>query len=226
MRNLFICVTEFQIFNAINIAHSLLQGEKTDIIITRNNTNSQEIFMRLQKIGVFEKVYFYEEWNNIVLQDQLQKHKGIGLKKFKTWLQFKFNRQLGKLSRNINKNALIGEFIGIIPDYSCYDRVFSLEVHELVTHCLSQLQAQNQRGCEFNLIDEGVGSYLLSRVMATKFPVHHIYLYKPSLAAYYDSPEWQHKLRQIPAVKTDDELLKNKLNTVFSWTESNKLVEL
>ena len=62
MKALFVCLTDYQLLNSINIKVHLLKGCKADIIIFNNKKGNIELADRLQSTGIFENVYVYSEF--------------------------------------------------------------------------------------------------------------------------------------------------------------------
>ena len=61
MKTLFICCTDYQLINAINIKKNLLQNDNADIVILNNKAGVFELAKRLQTVNLFQNVYVYSE---------------------------------------------------------------------------------------------------------------------------------------------------------------------
>lgn len=61
MKTLFICCTDYQLINAINIKKILLQNDNADIVILNNKAGVFELAKRLQTVNLFQNVYVYSE---------------------------------------------------------------------------------------------------------------------------------------------------------------------
>lgn len=61
MRALFICLTDYQILNAINIKVHLMKDDDADILIVNNKEGHIALAERLEKTNIFKNVYLYTE---------------------------------------------------------------------------------------------------------------------------------------------------------------------
>ena len=61
MRALFICLTDYQILNAVNIKVHMLKDSDADILIVNNKEGHIALAERLEKINIFKNVYLYTE---------------------------------------------------------------------------------------------------------------------------------------------------------------------
>ena len=56
MKALFVCLTDYQLLNSINIKKHLLTEQEADIIIFNNKIGIFELADRLQQTGIFQNV--------------------------------------------------------------------------------------------------------------------------------------------------------------------------
>ena len=62
MKALFVCLTDYQLLNSINIKKHMLVDKSADIIIFNNKIGTFELADRLESTGLFENVYVYSEY--------------------------------------------------------------------------------------------------------------------------------------------------------------------
>lgn len=220
MKALFVCLTDYQLLNSINIKRHLLTEQKADIIIFNNKAGTFELADRLQQTGIFQNVYVYSEYfdgihkylrklsegkKNIGFFEAINGTiKNISLKileiiKDKEWI----------LNQKIYKNKKI--------DFSHYNKFFGIGTKAFVGNCLNIILKYNE--CTNNIIDEGLATYL-SYDWSENCKVDSVYLYEPDLAIYKDK---YNNFIKIPKIKKDDKEFINIINFVFDFKDINKI---
>ena len=59
MKKLFICLTDFQILNALNLQVNNENNEDADIFFVTNKQGNEELAARLQATKIFKNVYLF-----------------------------------------------------------------------------------------------------------------------------------------------------------------------
>lgn len=55
MKNLYLCLTDFQILNALNLQLSKFKNKKADLFFITNKEGNEQLAERLAATGIFEK---------------------------------------------------------------------------------------------------------------------------------------------------------------------------
>lgn len=213
MKTLFICCTDYQLINAINIKKNLLQNDNADIVILNNKAGVFELAKRLQTVNLFQNVYVYSE-------------KFYGIHKY--FQDLKKNRNLflatiGSL-RNIYVNLfqiIKGKEWGINKrfyknqkiNFSQYDNLFAVQTESFVSEFLDLILRYNK--CTNNLLDEGLGCYL-SHELNRKHKIDAAYLYEPEMAVYKEQFK---NFIKIPKINLNDEEFIRLINYVFDFKD-------
>ncbi len=221
MKNLYLCLTDFQILNALNLQLSKFKNKKADLFFITNKEGNEQLAERLAGTGIFEKIYLF---NNSRIQGLHQyvrstvegrQNKGLAAA-----LTASFNEAVYKLrskfsgeAYRINAKIVLGGEM----DFAAYDEVFCLDKRSLVVECVTQILKETGGKCKINLLDEGTSTYWRS-ILKTNFPVNDIYLYAPELANYY-SEGWQDRIYKIPQIDYSDENFRSVINKVFDFKD-------
>lgn len=221
MKNLYLCLTDFQILNALNLQLSKFKNKKADLFFITNKEGNEQLAERLAGTGIFEKIYLF---NNSRIQGLHQyvrstvegrQNKGLAAA-----LTASFNEAVYKLrskfsgeAYRINAKIVLGGEM----DFATYDEVFCLDKRSLVVECVTQILKETGGKCKINLLDEGTSTYWRS-ILKTNFPVNDIYLYAPELANYY-SEGWQDRIYKIPQIDYSDENFRSVINKVFDFKD-------
>lgn len=59
MKNLYLCLTDFQILNALNLQLSKFKNKKADLFFITNKEGNEQLAERLAGTGIFEKIYLF-----------------------------------------------------------------------------------------------------------------------------------------------------------------------
>ena len=221
MKNLYLCLTDFQILNALNLQLSKFKNKKADLFFITNKEGNEQLAKRLAATGIFEKIYLF---NNSRIQG-LHKYvrstvEGKTNKGFAAALVTSVNEAVYKLrskfsgeAYRINAKIVLGGKM----DFAAYDEVFCLDKRSLVVDCVTQILKETGGKCKINLLDEGTSTYWRS-ILKTNFPISDIYLYAPELANYY-SEGWQERIYKIPQIDYGDEKFRSVINKVFDFKD-------
>lgn len=221
MKNLYLCLTDFQILNALNLQLSKFKNKKADLFFITNKEGNEQLAERLAGTGIFEKIYLF---NNSRIQGLHQYVRstveGKTNKGFAAALVTSVNEAVYKLrskfsgeAYRINAKIVLGGKM----DFAAYDEVFCLDKRSLVVDCVTQILKETGGKCKINLLDEGTSTYWRS-ILKTNFPVSDIYLYAPELANYY-AEGWQERIYKIPQIDYGDENFRSVINKVFDFKD-------
>lgn len=221
MKNLYLCLTDFQILNALNLQLSKFKNKKADLFFITNKEGNEQLAERLAGTGIFEKIYLF---NNSRIQGLHQYVRstveGKTNKGFAAALVTSVNEAVYKLrskfsgeAYRINAKIVLGGKM----DFAAYDEVFCLDKRSLVVDCVTQILKETGGKCKINLLDEGTSTYWRS-ILKTNFPVSDIYLYAPELANYY-SEGWRDRIYKIPEIDYGDENFRSVINKVFDFKD-------
>lgn len=221
MKNLYLCLTDFQILNALNLQLSKFKNKKADLFFITNKEGNEQLAERLASTGIFEKIYLF---NNSRIQGLHQYVRstveGKTNKGFAAALVTSVNEAVYKLrskfsgeAYRINAKIVLGGEM----DFAAYDEVFCLDKRSLVVDCVTQILKETGGKCKINLLDEGTSTYWRS-ILKTNFPISDIYLYAPELANYY-SEGWQDRIYKIPQIDYGDGKFHSVINKVFDFKD-------
>lgn len=221
MKNLYLCLTDFQILNALNLQLSKFKNKKADLFFITNKEGNEQLAARLAATGIFEKIYLF---NNSRIQGLHQYVRstveGKTNKGFAAALATSVNEAVYKLrskfsgeAYRINAKIVLGGKM----DFAAYDEVFCLDKRSLVVDCVTQILKETGGKCKINLLDEGTSTYWRS-ILKTNFPVTDIYLYAPELANYY-TEGWQERIYKIPQIDYGDGKFRSVINKVFDFKD-------
>ena len=59
MRKMYLCLTDFQILNALNLQMHKFNGEEADIFFVTNKEGNEKLADRLKATGIFKNVYLF-----------------------------------------------------------------------------------------------------------------------------------------------------------------------
>lgn len=221
MKALFVCLTDYQLLNSINIKKHLLTDSKADIIIFNNKIGTFELADRLQKTDLFENVYVYSEnFKGIhkYLRNKSENKKDISLLEALNGTLKNLSLKLLTCVKNkewiINKKIYKNKKI----DFKQYDQFFGIGTKAFVGDCLDIILKYNK--CTNNIIDEGLATYLSSD-WNDKCEIDKIYLYKPDLAVY--KKENVNNFIKIPKIKKSDKNFIDLINFIFDFENIDKI---
>ena len=220
MKALFVCLTDYQLLNSINIKKHLLTEQEADIIIFNNKIGTFELADRLQQTGIFQNVYVYSDYFKGLHKYLrcLSEHKRditcIGaikgsLKNISLKILQNIKSKEWVINKKIYKNKKI--------DFKQYDQFFGIGTKAFVGNCLNTILKYNK--CTNNIIDEGLATYL-SYDWSENCKVDSVYLYEPDLAIYKDK---YNNFIKIPKIKKNDKEFINIINFIFDFKDINKI---
>lgn len=221
MKNLYLCLTDFQILNALNLQLSKFKNKKADLFFITNKEGNEQLAERLASTGIFEKIYLFDNSRIQGLHQYVRSTvEGKTNKGFAAALVTSVNEAVYKLrskfsgeAYRINAKIVLGGKM----DFAAYDEVFCLDKRSLVVDCVTQILKETGGKCKINLLDEGTSTYWRS-ILKTNFPISDIYLYAPELANYY-SEGWQERIYKIPQIDYGDEKFRSVINKVFDFKD-------
>ena len=222
MRALFICLTDYQILNAVNIKVHMLKDSDTDILIVNNKEGHIDLAERLEKTNIFKNVYLYTEklpGLHRYLRNVSENKKEISLSEackndltnISNKIKGIFMSSMYRINCRLYKNRKI--------DFSIYSQVFGIDTKPIVRDCIQTIVQKTNYACIVSSIDEGLASYLSKGIKAV-YKIDNIYLYEPEMAIYKDKFK---NIVKIPKIKTNDMGFINKLNYIFGFTQEDKI---
>ncbi len=218
MKLLFICSTELQLFNALNLKMHMFPSDEADIILQFLKTDTVDFYHRVKEIDLF-KVVCYR------LPDLL------GLHEYSRRIRSgDFSCSFLDAVRNTVKQLYVqyfsserNEFVDAIKDkifnfgeldLKSYQQAFVGGTNEIVVSILKYIRYHNCT-CQVNLYEEGVGSYVHENLGAdSNLHVDNVYLYEPCLALYNHI-----SFVRIPKISRNDTKFKSIVNHVFDYHE-------
>lgn len=221
MKSLFLCLTDFQILNAINLKLSVFKNKEADLFFITNKEENKQLAGRLRETKIFENIYLF---NNSRIKGLHQYIRSTVEGKDNNGLisalctsvneaVYKMRSKISGSAYTINAKIVFGGKM----DFAAYDEVFCLDKRSLVVDCVNQILKETGGKCHINLLDEGTSTYWRS-ILKTNFPVSDIYLYAPELANYY-SEGWQEKIHKIPSINYNDQNFRRIINKVFGFVD-------
>lgn len=222
MKTLFICLTDYQMLNALNIKMHLLKDKQADIIIFNNKEGLDSLCERLETSGIFSNVYFYtEKFDDLhkYFRNLSEKVEGVTLidaiKNTIKNLYIRFLSNFESQEKNINRGIAKRKKI----DFSKYDQVFGIETKFFVRRCIELIFNNRNGNCIINSIDEGLASYLSSCIKGIRH-INNVYLYEPELAVYKNT---FNSIIQIPKIDKNDKDFIEKVNFIFDFQRYNSI---
>lgn len=220
MKTLFICLTDYQILNALNIKMHLLKDKKADILFLNNKDGNIELRERLEASDIFDNVYLLDKieinglhkfFRNFTEGQEGEDFRVSFVNSFKELL-YKFKTLFKDNEYKINQKIYGNKKIA----FNCYNQIFCLDTKEIVRDCVNCVLKYTDDKCEINLLDEGVGTYLYDNILKTRFPFNNVFLYRTDLMNS-DNYVNNFNLKSIPQISKNDEDFKSILNFVFYY---------
>lgn len=220
MKALFICLTDYQMLNAINIKINLLKNKKADILFFDNKKESKNLAGRLKKVGIFENVYLHQYTNVQGLHEYLKNEEDgrnllsaiiNSIKEIKYRLKCKIYGKKYKINGKL--------YDGLKINFAEYDQVFGIITKDIVENTMQLVLALN-KDVEINFIEDGTSTYWRKSIK-TELPLRNIYLYQPELANYYSDIDKNITLKKIPQIDSEDYGFKEILNNIFGFQYSD-----
>lgn len=224
MKILFICSTEFQLFNALNLKLHVFPLDKADIILQFLKKDTVDFYHRIKETGLFENVCYR-------LPDF------FGIHEYSRRIRSgDFSGSFLEASRNSIEQFYVccssfrhHEYINIIKknvynfdklDFESYQQVFVGGTNEIVVNVIQHIRCHNP-ACRINLYEEGIGSYIHDNLGAdSDLPVDNVYLYEPCLALYHHD-----SFLKIPKISRSDVKFISLINRIFDYKEGAKEIK-
>lgn len=212
MRILFVCSTEYQIFNMINMKLRLFKDQKADAVIQCNKNN---IFAeRLRETGLFEHVCYVNREDN--LHDYVRKfreHKETGsfLCAVKKSLQY----TAAKLSTKFfDAKAMLKHLVYDLEQLPLdqYTLMLAQSNNDTVNYFYDHLSKNN---CKVGILEEGIGSYYIKWIGRKNTKADIAYLYCPWIASYYEEADVE--FVTVPAADKQSGSFMDIINRVFDF---------
>lgn len=221
MKNLYLCLTDFQILNALNLQLSKFKNKKADLFFITNKEGNEQLAERLAGTGIFEKIYLFNnsriqglhQYVRSTVEGKTNKGFAAALATSVNEVVYKLRSKFSGEAYRINAKIVLGGKM----DFAAYDEVFCLDKRSLVVDCVTQILKETGGKCKINLLDEGTSTYWRS-ILKTNFPISDIYLYAPELANYY-TEGWQDRIYKIPQIDYSDEKFRAAINKVFDFKD-------
>lgn len=221
MRILFVCSTEFQLLNALNIKYYMFPDCVADIVLQR--PNFKEFVGRLKSVNMFEHICYakpellgiHQYFRDITNKGESEVTLCRALVNTFIGIQKKIQGLIGGPKKNLD-NLLYGyETIRNIK----YDIVFMQGGNTVVRNFYRDMCDV----AEMAILDEGIGSYYIDTICHKKTKADSAYLYDPEVALYAEKKEV--KLIKIPALSKVDESFVNIANEVFDYKSNHVCIK-
>lgn len=226
MKTLFICLTDYQMLNALNIKTHILGNQAADILFFDNKKGQKELAKRLQNTGIFENVYLHQFDNVDGLHRYFRKQTEVSI--FSAFCnsvrECIYNMGVKIQGASFRLNAKL--YDNKIINFTVYDRVFGIVTKDIVADVMNLVLAANSRA-EINFIEDGTSTYWRKSIRSD-VPFKNIYLYQPKLANYYYEG-YEDTVKTIPQIDFNDEKFRKLINYVFGYDTdsvdySNKVI--
>lgn len=217
LKELFICCSDYQLINSINIKRTMFSKTNSDIVIFNNKVGTFDLADRLQDTGLFENVFVYSDYFpglHRYMRGNYEQNTFFGavrgsLKNIYINL-FKYIK--GK-EWGLNKKIYNTKTI----NFSQYNNLFGVETESFFGEIIDLILKYNN--CQNNFIDEGIGCYL-SYALNRKHKIDNVYLYEPKLASYKNKSL---KIIKIPKINVENREFINFLNYIFDFKDCYRL---
>lgn len=220
MKALFVCLTDYQMLNALNIKVNLLKDKEADILFFDNKEGHRQLAERLQQTGLFKNVFLHKYTNVKGLHKYFRgKVGGINLlqaavnsayeAKYKLFCKL-FGKKY-KINSKLYGNKQI--------NFAEYDSIYGIPTKDVVEDTMNLILAEN-RTADVNFIEDGTSTYW-EHSIKNEIPFTAIYLYQPELANYFHNRSVQSKLKNMPQIDWQDDNFRDIINFVFAFKESN-----
>lgn len=220
MKALFVCLTDYQMLNALNIKVNLLKDKEADILFFDNKEGHRQLAERLQQTGLFKNVFLHKYTNVKGLHKYFRGKAGeINLlhaavnsayeAKYKLFCKL-FGKKY-KINSKLYGNKQI--------NFAEYDSIYGIPTKDVVEDTMKLVLAENKTA-EVNFIEDGTSTYW-ERSIKNEIPFTVIYLYWPELANYFNNESIPGKLKTMPQIDWQDDNFRKIINFVFAFKESN-----
>lgn len=211
MRILFICTTEFQVINAINIRQQMFMNTECDILCTKERLARTVNFKKLSIF--FQQVYLIDALHSIDI-----------LKKIFTCYNLNFYYPLFKSI--YNKKAYLERklegYKGITNQ--SYSDVFIYSIDNRICRRYAKFFSDKDHS-SIHRFDEGVGTYIepdpsrkgfFESKEDAKIKIHDTFLYEPDVALPNSDCN---VFVKIPKIQLENQNFIRELNNIFGWQD-------
>ncbi len=220
MKALFVCLTDYQMLNALNIKVKLLKSKDADILFFDNKEGHRKLAERLSQTGVFKNVFLHQFTNVKGLHKYLRgKIAGVNLGSaaINSAGEIKYKAFCKLLGKKYKINAKLYDNKQI--NFANYDDLYGIPTKDVVKDTMKLVLAENKTA-KVNFIEDGTSTYW-KRSIKTDLPVNSIYLYQPELANYYDDSKYRDRIKFIPQINWDDDEFRKLINFVFGFKKTD-----
>lgn len=220
MKALFVCLTDYQMLNALNIKINLLKNKDADILFFDNKEGHRKLAERLRQTGVFKNVFLHQFTNVKGLHKYLRgKIDGVnfGSAAINSVGEIKYKAFCKLLGKKYKINAKLYDNKQI--NFADYDDLYGIPTKDVVKDTMKLVLAENKTA-KVNFIEDGTSTYW-KRSIKTDLPVNSIYLYQPELANYYDDSKYRDRIKFIPQINWDDDEFRKLINFVFGFKKTD-----
>lgn len=220
MKALFVCLTDYQMLNALNIKINLLKNKDADILFFDNKEGHRKLAERLRQTGVFKNVFLHQFTNVKGLHKYLRgKIDGVnfGSAAINSVGEIKYKAFCKLLGKKYKINAKLYDNKQI--NFADYDDLYGIPTKDVVKDTMKLVLAENKTA-KVNFIEDGTSAYW-KRSIKTDLPVNSIYLYQPELANYYNDSKYGDRIKFIPQINWDDDEFRKLINFVFGFKKTD-----
>lgn len=220
MKALFVCLTDYQMLNALNIKVKLLKNKDADILFFDNKEGHRKLAERLSQTGVFKNVFLHQFTNVKGLHKYLRgKIAGVNLGSaaINSAGEIKYKAFCKLLGKKYKINAKLYDNKQI--NFADYDDLYGIPTKDVVKDTMKLVLAENKTA-KVNFIEDGTSTYW-KRSIKTDLPVNSIYLYQPELANYYDDSKYRSLIKFIPQINWNDDEFRKLINFVFGFKKTD-----
>lgn len=220
MKALFVCLTDYQMLNALNIKINLLKNKDADILFFDNKEGHRKLAERLRQTGVFKNVFLHQFTNVKGLHKYLRgKIDGVnfGSAAINSVGEIKYKAFCKLLGKKYKINAKLYDNKQI--NFADYDDLYGIPTKDVVKDTMKFTLAENKTA-KVNFIEDGTSTYW-KRSIKTDLPVSSIYLYQPELANYYNDSKYGDRIKFIPQINWDDDEFRKLINFVFGFKKTD-----
>ncbi|MBE6099383.1 MAG: hypothetical protein E7197_04945 [Anaerovibrio sp.] len=218
MRILFVCSTEFQILNALNIKVHLFPDSQADIVLQRAEYSG--IAARLRPLGIFDNICCARPYlmdlheYKLALRDTGHCDTSFGGAILNSLVNMWRKMAGGILGPKYHLNNLLDDYKAIRDNH--YDKVFMQSGNAIVRNFYADMHGKT----EMAILDEGIGSYCDNTICHKDTKADAVYLYDPDVAIYASDKDI--KFVKIPKLSPDDTKFVNIANKVFDYIPSGE----
>ena len=221
MRILFVCSTEYQILNALNIKLHIFPDLAADIILQRAEYSG--IADRLKELNIFENVCCGKEIifdlheYKLAWRETGSSPVSLGKATVNTVVKL-WRKALGAvLGPKYHLKHLVNGYDNIRDKH--YDKVLMQSANAIVCNIYDDLHKDS----EMAILDEGTRSYGDNVICREGTKADAVYLYDPEMAIYFEDKSINYV--KIPQLSAKDEAFVNIVNKVFAYVPQHNYIK-